>query len=59
MNNQFEHNFVEHTVAKKELLMALLYLGMSPLCFKTHLQKGSMTAFDFLKLKLLLNCQHK
>ena len=37
LNKQFSQKILEHTVPKKELCIALPYLGMSSLCLRTRL----------------------
>ena len=54
LNKQFSHKILEHTVPKKELFIMLLYLGISSLCLRTHLQRSINSNISFCKIKIIL-----
>ena len=53
LNKQFSQKLLEHIVPKKELLIVLLYLGVSSLGRRTRLQKCINSNISFCKIKII------
>ena len=57
LSKQFAQKIVEHTVPKRKLFIVSPYLDKSSFVWERAYKQASITAFDFIKLKWLLNHQ--